>query len=312
MTTLGPEPAARDKAGDRDEEAERPGASTTDWIVEALARRPDRGAVRVEGARIAFRMWGRPGVEDVVLVHGGGAHSGWWDHIGPLLAERGRVVALDLSGHGDSDHRVRYDMDQWGAEVLAARRAAGLGRDCTVVGHSLGGLIALYLREQVASGVGRVIVVDSPIGGSEAQLLPEARGFISRGRLYPSPEQAVERFRPVPDQASLPEVREHVARDSVRRVSGGWTWKFDVGIFHGKARMTTTLPSPGGRLAYLRSELGMVAASVHGLIEDAGGICLDLPGAGHAPMLDQPAALVAALRAVNAGWGTPPPDPHAL
>ncbi|GAB3710267.1 alpha/beta hydrolase [Nocardiopsis oceani] len=310
MTTIGSGPVTRDEGEDEEENVGLSSVSTTGWIVEALNRRPDRGTVRVEGARIAFRMWGEAGSGDVLLVHGGGAHSGWWDHIGPLLAARGRVVALDLSGHGDSDHRACYDIDTWGAEVLEVRRAAGLGQDCTVVGHSLGGLITLYLREQAESGVVRSIVVDSPIGGSEAQQLPEAGAFVSRHRLYPSLEQAVERFRPIPVQASLPDVRDHVARSSIRRVPGGWTWKFDAGIFHGKARMRTTMPSPGGRLAYLRGELGMVSASVHGLIEAAGGICLDLPGAGHAPMLDQPAALVAALRAVNAGWGTPSSGHH--
>ncbi|WP_343902655.1 alpha/beta fold hydrolase [Arthrobacter rhombi] len=241
----------------------------------------------------------------MLLVHGGGAHSGWWDHIAPLLAGGGRVVALDLSGHGDSDHRDHYDMDQWGAEVLEVRRVAGLDPECTLVGHSLGGLITLYLREQAGSGVNRAIVVDSPVGGPDAQELLEAGGFVARHRLYPSEEIAVQRFRPIPAQASVPEVHDHVARDSVLRAEGGWSWKFDARIFNGTTRMRTTLPTPGGRLAYLRGELGMVPPSARGLIEAAGGIFLDLPGAGHAPMLDQPAALVAALRAVTAGWDKP-------
>ncbi|MFC0249809.1 alpha/beta fold hydrolase [Citricoccus parietis] len=307
MTAIGSEPAVVDDDAGTGAKGESTRVtfqipSTTDWIVEALGHQPDLGAVTVGGAQIAFRTWGQQTGRDVMLVHGGGAHSGWWDHIGPLLAERGRVAALDLSGHGDSDHRGQYDMAQWGAEVLEVRRAAGLGPACTVVGHSLGGLITLYLRDKEEAGVDRAIVVDSPIGGPEAQKLPEAGGFVSRRRLYPSREQAMARFRPVPAQASLPEVHEHVASDSVRQKDGGWTWKFDAGIFGGAARMRTTLPRPGGRLAYLRGEIGMVRPAVRSIIEQAGGICLDLPGAGHAPMLDQPAALVASLRAVIAGW----------
>lgn len=305
MATMGSESAARGTVVEANDGLARttpPFPSTTGWIVEALGRRPERDDVTVEGAHIAFRTWGQQAGRDILLVHGGGAHSGWWDHIGPLLAEHGRVVALDLSGHGDSDHRSHYDMTQWGTEVLEVRHAAGLGPECTVVGHSLGGLIALHLREHEGTGVDRVIAVDSPIGGPEAQELPEARGFVSRRRLYPSREQAMARFRPVPVQASLSEVHEHVAADSLRHEDGGWTWKFDAGVFGGAARMRTTVPSTGGRLAYLRGELGMVEPTVRSLIERAGGICLDLPGAGHAPMLDQPAALVAALRAVTAGW----------
>jgi pimeloyl-ACP methyl ester carboxylesterase len=277
---------------------------TTGWIQRALERRPARNSVIVEGTRIAYRTWGEASGRDVILVHGGGAHSGWWDHIAPLLAEQGRIVALDLSGHGNSDHRKHYSMSLWGEEVLAVRQAAGLDSESTMIGHSLGGLITLHLRERVEAVLDQAIVVDSPIGGPDAQDLPEAEGFVSQHRVYASCDLAAERFRPVPVQTTLPELRDHLAQDSVRPVEGGWTWKFDAQIFNGTARLLTTLPTPGGRLAYLRGERGMVAPAVRGVIEGAGGIFLDLPDAGHAPMLDQPAALVTAFRALIAGWDT--------
>lgn len=288
--------------------------TTTDWIAQALTRRPERGALTVDGASIAFRQWeglgdqGITGSRDggrgrgVLLVHGGGAHSGWWDHVGPLLAERGPVVALDLSGHGDSDHREHYDMDQWGAEVLAVRRFTGLGRESVIVGHSLGGLITLALRAQPEAGVGPAVVVDSPIGGPDAQRLPEAGGFSSRHRVYPTRCEATDRFRPVPAQPSLPVVHGHIAAESIRQVEGGWTWKFDAGIFDGTTLMHTTDPGPGNRWAFLRGECGMLQPAVRDVVERAGGVCVDLPGAGHAPMLDQPGALVGALRAVLGAW----------
>ena len=57
-----------------------------------------------------------------MLVHGGAAHSGWWDHVAPLLTWH-RVVALDLTGHGDSDRREVYDMRLWAREVVAVAAA---------------------------------------------------------------------------------------------------------------------------------------------------------------------------------------------
>ena len=51
-----------------------------------------------------------------MLVHGGAAHSRWWDHIAPMLTEGWRVVAVDLSGHGDSDRRDHYSLDTWARE----------------------------------------------------------------------------------------------------------------------------------------------------------------------------------------------------
>lgn len=282
--------------------------TTTEWIAQALTRRPTRGALTVDGASIAFRRWDGPESrcgqdgQGILLVHGGGAHSGWWDHVGPLLAERGPVVALDLSGHGDSDHRDHYDMDQWGTEVLAVRRFTGLGPGAVVIGHSLGGLVTLALRERPEVEVGRAVVIDSPIGGPEAQRLPEAGDFSGRHRVYSTPGEATGRFHPVPAQPSMSVVREHIAADSIQQVEGGWTWKFDARIFGGATRMTTTEPGPGSRWAFLRGECGMVPPVVREVVERAGGICVDLPGAGHAPMLDQPGALVGALRTVLATW----------
>ena len=76
-------------------------------------------ATTVEGTPIAYREWGDPADRSIVLVHGGAAHSRWWDHIAPLLTGGWRVVALDLSGHGDSGRRDRYSLDAWAREMCS-------------------------------------------------------------------------------------------------------------------------------------------------------------------------------------------------
>lgn len=281
--------------------------TTTGWVGEALAWKPEMRQTVVNGARIAYRAWGTATGRDILFVHGGGAHSGWWDHIAPLFATGGRVVALDLSGHGDSDYREGYSLEQWGAEVLAVQKHAGLAANTVFIGHSLGGLVTLSLRGMPNSEVHEAIVIDSPIGGPNAERLPEAAEIGSRRRSYPTLQAAMARFRAVPTQPFIHEVRDHIARDSIHEVGDGWTWKFDAAIFGGAAKMTTTLPGQGGQLGYFRAENGIVGPEVRGSIERAGGIFLDLPGAGHAPMLDQPAALVTGIRAVMAGWERPSP-----
>ncbi len=100
-------------------------AAPPDWFTAALATEAERAQVNVEGTPIAYRAWGRPGGPGIVLVHGGAAHSRWWDHIAPLMAGR-RVAALDLSGHGDSGRRDPYSLDVWAREVLAVAAAAGI------------------------------------------------------------------------------------------------------------------------------------------------------------------------------------------
>lgn len=108
------------------------------WLVRAVAVKPQHADLRVAGARIQDGTWGDPELPSVVLVHGGAAHSGWWDHI----ADGGRVVALDLSGHGDSEHRLKYDMRLWAEEVAAVTAAEGLRRP-VIIGHSMGGWAAV-------------------------------------------------------------------------------------------------------------------------------------------------------------------------
>ena len=71
------------------------------WFSEAIANVPQMRSIEVDGLRIAYRVWGDESLPGLILVHGGAAHSGWWDHIAPLLTSH-RVVAPDLSGHGDS------------------------------------------------------------------------------------------------------------------------------------------------------------------------------------------------------------------
>ena len=95
------------------------------WFSAALDAAVQEGTTTVDGASIAYRAWGDPDGRSIVLVHGGAAHSRWWDHIAPMLTDGWRVVAVDLSGHGDSDRRDRYSLDTWAREVLAVVAEAG-------------------------------------------------------------------------------------------------------------------------------------------------------------------------------------------
>ena len=55
------------------------------WFSAALDAAVQEGTTVVDGASIAYRAWGDPDGRSIVLVHGGAAHSRWWDHIAPLL-----------------------------------------------------------------------------------------------------------------------------------------------------------------------------------------------------------------------------------
>ena len=109
-----------------------------EWFRRALAVPTETGEVLVGGATIRFLAWGEADRRGLVLVHGGGAHAHWWTHVAARLAGDLRVVAIDLSGHGDSDHRDSYSLEQWTDEVIAVVEAGRIVGPPVIVGHSMG------------------------------------------------------------------------------------------------------------------------------------------------------------------------------
>ncbi len=100
----------------------------------------------LHGHRMSYRTAGEGPV--IALVHGITSTSDTWRELLPLLAQRHTVVAPDLLGHGDSAKpRGDYSL---GAYASAVRDLmAALGHDsATVVGHSLGGGVAMQFAYQ--------------------------------------------------------------------------------------------------------------------------------------------------------------------
>jgi pimeloyl-ACP methyl ester carboxylesterase len=275
------------------------------WFTQALSAPVTDRVTAVDGVPIAYRMWGSsPNGRGIVLVHGGGAHSRWWDHIGPLLAADRRVIAIDLSGHGDSGRRESYSFDEWAREVLAVAADAGLDAP-TVIGHSLGGVVTLRVAALAGSRIEGAVVIDSPVRNpAPEQQAAQDRRVFRELRVYPSREAAIARFRPVPDQPVLGYIADHVAAASVRQADGGWTWKWDPRIFvlePPRAPLTRL----DCRVALFRAEHGIMSAEMSEIMYDRLGRVaplIEIPAAGHHIMLDQPIALAAALRTLLSDW----------
>jgi pimeloyl-ACP methyl ester carboxylesterase len=283
-------------------------ADAPDWFRAALAVEAEVGEVEVDGVAIRYRAWG-PAGDGVVLVHGGAAHARWWDHLAPLLVSPGgrRVVAIDLSGHGDSGRRPAYDHPGWAREVLAVAAAAGAGPAPVVIGHSMGGMVALTAAQLFGERLGGVVAVDTPVRVQtpEETAAREKRAF-GPLRVYPSKAEAVARFRTVPAQeGELPYVLAHIAEHSLREVEGGWCWKFDPAVFRRSALAPGDLDVPGCRVGLFRAEHGLVPADMGEMIVDRlgrGVPLVEIPTAAHHVMIDQPLALVTGLRALLADW----------
>jgi pimeloyl-ACP methyl ester carboxylesterase len=313
-------------------------AQPPDWFTAALAAPADDGSVEVAGARIAYRAWGRAGAPGVVLVHGTAAHARWWDHIAPFLqggtsgegASPGgaypdsaypdsglRVAAMSMSGHGDSDWRDHYSIDQWAAEVMAVAASARIAGPPVIIGHSLGGGVALCTAGRYGGSLGGIVVIDTTVyeGPPPPEMSTPEMGF-GRGRTYPTREAILARFRLVPEQPVLPYVREHIAAWSVTgRGNGEWGWKFDQSLF---TKMTPqeppAAPPAGCRVAILRGQHGMMSPEMADRLRGRLGQrapVVEIPAAGHHVLLDEPLSLVTALRTVLAGWTVQEPRDSA-
>ncbi len=102
---------------------------------------------------------GPPGASPVVFLHGAGMDHTVWRYQTRWLGHRGRrVVAPDFPGHGASDGEPCRSVEEWG-EWLVSFLSARVGEAATLVGHSMGGLVAVEVAAQHPDLVGGLILV---------------------------------------------------------------------------------------------------------------------------------------------------------
>lgn len=191
------------------------------------------GSVTVQGATIRYLSIGDHHLPPLLFVHGGGANRSWWFGMLDEFSLDRRVIVVDLSGHGDSDHRRSgYSPEVWADELVAVLGAEEVSTT-DVVGHSMGGYVATYLCSLWPKRVDRAVLIDSGVRrpGPTGQA-PRGRDRKESNRIYPSRDEALARFRLVPTQPTVnEEMQAVIAGHSVRETNGGWTWKFDPQVF---------------------------------------------------------------------------------
>ena len=131
----------------------------------------------VHGYRRAFRVAGSG--PPVVLVHGIGDSSATWAPVLPTLARRHLVIAPDLLGHGSSDKpRADYSVAAYANGVRDLLGVLGVER-ATLVGHSLGGGVAMQFAYQFPERTERLVLVGS--GGAGPDVTPVLRAMTLPG-----------------------------------------------------------------------------------------------------------------------------------
>jgi pimeloyl-ACP methyl ester carboxylesterase len=131
----------------------------------------DEWQVDLHGHRVIYRTVGSG--PPIVLIHGMVNSSRHWEDVALRLADRYTVVAPDLIGHGDSaTPRGDYSLGAHAASIRDLLASIGIDR-ATMVGHSLGGGVALQFFWQFPQRVERMVLISS--GGLGREVSPLLR-----------------------------------------------------------------------------------------------------------------------------------------
>ncbi len=218
---------------------------------------PDRFAA-VAGGRIHFQQWGDG--ETVVLLHKLGGWVQEWRRMAPALAERYQVVAIDLTGHGESDMHgpppFIASQETLAAHTMSALDTLGVPRPYRFIGSSLGGCVAMVCAALWPDRVSTVVSVGSALGGAathaelrEAEARAVADGqFDAAGNPQPRPLDYAERVFGVTDRSIAEEQNDSRAR------AGQWIGPAQRGV--GRYDYPAVLPRIGVPVLLAAGERG--------------------------------------------------------
>jgi pimeloyl-ACP methyl ester carboxylesterase len=139
--------------------------------VATLPAQFDEWQIELHGRRVIYRVAGSG--PPIVLIHGMLNSSSHWRSVAQSLASEYTVIAPDLIGHGDSAApRGDYSLGAHAASIRDLLAAIGIDR-ATIVGHSLGGGVAMQFFYQFPQRVERLALISS--GGLGREVTPALR-----------------------------------------------------------------------------------------------------------------------------------------
>jgi pimeloyl-ACP methyl ester carboxylesterase len=268
--------------------------------------------VRINGLTLHYLDWGPPDAPPVVLLHGITGHARVWDHLAERLVPGRRVLALDQRGHGDSDPAPDddYRVGTMADDLAAFAGSLKLDR-FALLGHSMGGRIAIQYAAAHAARLERLVIVD--IGPDIALAgLQRVRNLMAHApERIESEEWAVEYIRranPLQDPDLL---RARVRHGLRRGPDGELTWKYAKGLrdmMREGRRDAVDLWEPLPRipcptLVIRGAESDILTAEVAKKMTERlpDGRLVEIPGAGHTVPADRPEDFVRHVRAFLGG-----------
>jgi pimeloyl-ACP methyl ester carboxylesterase len=189
--------------------------------------------------RLHYNIWGDPrdSKPPMMLIHGGQDHSRNWDFVADRLADRYTIYAPDLRGHGDSGWAIggMYSIPEFTLDV--AKLASMIEGKLTVIGHSLGGAIALQYAGTMPDRIEKLVSVEGwgPPLQEHVPAHRRMRDWIGhmldverrQPRRYPSLEDATKRMLEA-NPFLTHDMAAHLTKHGAKKNDDGtYTWKFD-------------------------------------------------------------------------------------
>ena len=283
-------------------------AQTTPDAQTTVAPRPapyqDR-SIEVAGLKLHYQDYGTAGKTPMLCVHGGAASGHWFDFVAGDFNADHHVLAIDQRGHGDSAwapaaeytyERYAGDLDEFAAKLDL--------RDFVLIGHSMGGAVALTYAALHPGRLAKLVIVDTTLHMTPDRIAKLREVGTRPGRTYATREEFVSRFRLRPaDSSAVPEVLRHLAGHAAQQnPDGTWGHKFDRDVYavresvdglpHWSNIRIPSLLVKGGRSSRISPDIVAEVQKRAPQVEFA-----EVPDSDHHVTLDNPAGFT---RAVNA------------
>tara|TARA_B100000470_G_scaffold107270_1_gene82743 strand:- start:39 stop:947 length:909 start_codon:yes stop_codon:yes gene_type:complete len=284
-----------------------------DWFHKAISEKPRIETLTQSLGNLRYQVWDKENSNNIILlVHGTGAHKKWWDPIAPIINANCSVIAPDLPGMGESEHRSEYSFEAFGEAIIAMlnhEKAMEKNKQVYLIGHSLGGHLAGYIASEMPDFPAGLIMIDSPIRPPTYDYdKHQSAGPLRRIKYYPDKISIIERFRLMPPQdCENGWYLRYIAEHSVFDVEEGWRWRFDDKLFASLRRLHNyefkfqcpALFIAGGKSLLLESK---IMKYIREAFKDSMTVEVIEDAAHHVP-LDSPLELVSLINNYLQEWG---------
>lgn len=257
-------------------------------------------AKATDGSKLSYQVHGT-GAHGVVLVHGWAMSGAVWDDVLLHLSQEGlKLVVVDLRGAGGSDKPATgYSIGRYGEDVLAVADHAGL-KSFTLIGHSMGGLVAQWIAATEPRRVNAMMLINT-VPARGLNIPPDAAALFSNAG---GKADAMGMVVDMSCRALTPKGREKLVGIATEVAAGAVAESFDAWTrahFEDKLAgiscptLVVATDDPFLTPSLLREA---VARKIRGAREAY------LPGPGHYPQVEKPRETAALMEAFLVGLPT--------